>query len=111
VTDGQVEIELLIVPGCPHALAAQELLRSALLAAGLPDTSIRVSLIETDEQAFERGFVGSPTILINSVDPFGGPGRPPALATRLYPGPGSLPSAEQLHEALAHPSTHWSGHS
>jgi hypothetical protein len=106
VTEKQIEIELLIVPGCPNATAAQELLRSALLAAGLPDMSIRVSVIETDHQARERGFVGSPTILINGVDPFGDLGPPPALTCRLYSGsvgPSGLPSAEQLRKALANP--------
>ncbi len=98
-----VDIELLLVPHCRHAPAAQDLLRSALAAAGLPATRIRVSVIGSQHEAAERGFVGSPTILINGIDPFAEPGRPAALACRIYAGPnrpGGLPSANELQRAL-----------
>jgi hypothetical protein len=99
-----VEVELLLVPDCPHAQPAEELLSSALRAAGLGSTPIRVSVIDSQRAAELRGFVGSPTILINGHDPFAEPGRPPALACRVYPGPSDpagLPPAEQLRAALA----------
>jgi glutaredoxin len=100
----EIEVELLVVPGCPHAAEAQQLLRSALLAAGLPRTPIRVNVIESQREAEQRGFIGSPTILINGVDPFAEPGRrPPGLACRIYPGPAhanGLPQTDQLQNAL-----------
>jgi len=96
-----VEVELLLVPDCPNAQPAEELLTSALRAAGLGSTPIRVSVIESQHAAEHRGFVGSPTILINGCDPFAEPGRPPALACRVYPGPAGLPPAEQLRAVLA----------
>jgi hypothetical protein len=98
-----VDVELVVVPDCPHAAAAQELLRTALDVAGLPRTGVRVSVIESRREAEERGFAGSPTILINGVDPFAEPGRPSALACRVYPGPAGpswLPPADELTRAL-----------
>jgi hypothetical protein len=70
-----VEVELLLVPGCPHAQPAEELLGSALRAAGLGSTPILVSVIDSQRAAELRGFVGSPTIHINGHDPFAKPGR------------------------------------
>jgi hypothetical protein len=101
-----VEVELLVVPECPNAPAAQALLRTALDAAGLLRTGVRVSVIDSQREAGERGFVGSPTILINGLDPFAEPGRRPALACRLYPGPAGpsgLPPADELQKALTYP--------
>jgi hypothetical protein len=98
-----LDVELLIVPNCPHASAAQELIRSALAAAGLPGTPIRISVIESEREAEKRGFVGSPTIRINGVDPFAEPGRPAAVACRIYPGPAGtsgLPPADELRRAF-----------
>jgi hypothetical protein len=98
-----VDVELLVVPECPNAAAAQDLLRSALRAGGLADTPIRVSVIDSERAAEQRGFVGSPTVLISGVDPFAEPGRPPALACRVFAGPAGssgLPPAGQLHEAV-----------
>jgi 2-hydroxychromene-2-carboxylate isomerase len=49
---------------------------------GLAAQSIRATMIASQDQAQERGFVGSPTILVDGVDPFGvvgcGPGPLPA---------------------------------
>ena len=104
VGDLPVDVELLVVPECPNAQAAQELLRASLRAAGLASTPIRVSVIASQRAAEQRGFIGSPTILINGLDAFAEPGRPPALACRVYPGPAGpsgLPPAEQLCVAIA----------
>ena len=98
-----LDVELLVVPVCPHADAADELLRTALDAAGLRGTAVRVSVINFEHEAEERGFVGSPTILINGLDPFAEPGRPAAVACRVYTGmagPSGLPPADELQRAL-----------
>lgn len=103
VVRAQVDVELIVVPDCPHASAAKELLRTALAAAGLPAPDVRVTVIASQREAEERGFVGSPTVLINGIDPFAEPGRPPALACRIYPGPGGpsgLPPIDELTGAL-----------
>ena len=48
---------------------------------------------------------GSPTLLIDGTDPFGGPGQPPSLSCRLYGDeagrPGGAPSVRALRQALA----------
>lgn len=94
-----MNIELLVIPDCPHAAAAEALVRAALREAGSPDLVHR-RLIQTRADAERQGFIGSPTILIDGVDPFAEPGRPPALACRIYPGTGGLPPADRLRQAL-----------
>ncbi len=103
MTSTHVNVELLLVPDCPNGPAARDLLRSALHGAGLPDAPIRVIVIDSQREAEHRRFVGSPTILINGVDPFAEPGRPAALACRVYSGPtgpSGLPPADQLQQAV-----------
>ena len=53
-----MNIELLVVPACPHHAAAEDLLRTALADIGLP-TDFRTITV-TDDRA-EPGFAGSPT--------------------------------------------------
>jgi hypothetical protein len=99
-----VDVELLLVPDCPTAGPAQHLLDRALRAVGLAKTAIRVSVIESQRQAEARGFLGSPTILIDGRDPFAEPGRPAALACRVYSSPSEpagLPPLQRLTAALA----------
>jgi hypothetical protein len=103
MTEPQLDVELLLVPDCPHASAAQALLRSALDATGLVTTPIRISVIDSEGEAADRGFLGSPTIRINGIDPFAEPGRPIGMACRIYPGPAGasgLPAAAELRKAL-----------
>lgn len=98
-----VEVDVLIVPDCPNAAAAMALVDAAVQASGLPDTVVRVSVIDSHLEAERRGFVGSPTILVNGVDPFAEPDRRAALACRVYHGAGGvsgLPPANQLCAAL-----------
>ena len=67
------------------------LVRAALDELGLDSVEIRMIEIETDEQARDLGFRGSPTILINGVDVTTLVGGTPttedeidALSCRLY---------------------------
>jgi hypothetical protein len=59
-------------------------LRLSFDRVGLAAQSVRTTVIASQEQAQERGFVGSLTILINGVDPFGVAGQSPAYACRVY---------------------------
>jgi hypothetical protein len=79
-----VDVELLVVPDCPNEFGALSVLRSALERVGLTAQSVRITVIVSWEQAQERGFVGSPTILIDGVDPFDVLGQGPAVACRVY---------------------------
>ena len=97
-----MEIELLIVPGCPQEAAAAELITTAVADTGV-HARVTHTLITSLDQARRRGFAGSPTILINGSDPFADPAAPAAMACRLYPTPEGLrgvPALRDLHQAL-----------
>ncbi len=98
-----MDVELLVVPDCANQRAAAALIRTALDDIGLPGATVRTTVIATQWEADQRGFTGSPTILLNGRDPFAPPGRPPALACRIYRGPGGpspLPALPDLRRAL-----------
>ena len=67
-----MEIELLIVPGCPHEAAAAELITTAVADTGV-QAGVTHTVITNLDQARRRSFAGSPTILINGSDPFADP--------------------------------------
>lgn len=98
-----MHVELLVVPDCPNAAPATALLRAALDDVGLHDVEIRTIVIDSQQAAERRGFVGSPTIRIDGDDPFAVAGQTSALACRVYPsagGPSGLPDLRQLRQAL-----------
>jgi hypothetical protein len=97
-----VNIELLLVPNCPHQVAAAELVATAVADTGVRAT-ISQTIIATEELARERDFSGSPTILLNGVDPFASPQAPVALACRFYftaEGLRPVPGLVELRQAL-----------
>ena len=49
----------------------------------------------------ERGFVGSPTILINGAGPFGADGQSPAYACRVYATPAGLSGVPPLDDVMS----------
>jgi hypothetical protein len=105
-----MEVELLVVPDCPHETTAYDLIHSALKQLDLR-ASIITTVIETDEHAVERRFQGSPTILVNGRDPFSQPGAPVGMACRMYETPAGLAGVPPLDEfcqalALATPARH-----
>jgi hypothetical protein len=64
---GSQSVELLYFAGCPHHEAFLPHLRG-LLADTTSTTSIRLVEITSDEDAYRRQFLGSPTLRINGVD-------------------------------------------
>jgi hypothetical protein len=98
-----MDVELLVVPDCPNESAAEALLRAALHDLGLTGVEVRTTVIRTQDDAEMRGFVGSPTILVDGADPFAQSSRPPALACRVYftpSGPSGIPDLNSLRHAL-----------
>jgi hypothetical protein len=97
-----MELTLLTVPDCPNAAGFEQ--RLALALAGLPDAVIRRREIASEREAAEAGMRGSPTLLINGVDPFAAPGQAPSLACRLYRDAdgraAGAPTVEALRRAL-----------
>ena len=77
-----MELTLLTVPACPNAAVFEERLTAAL--GGHPDTVVHRREIADERAAAEAGMHGSPTLLIDGVDPFAVPGQPSSLSCRLY---------------------------
>jgi hypothetical protein len=59
-----------------------------------------MSVIASQQQAEEREFVGSPTILVDGVDPFGVAGQSAAFACRVYSTPAGLSGVPPLGELI-----------
>jgi hypothetical protein len=77
-----LDLTLLTVPDCPNAALFEERLAAAL--AGRPGAVVRRREIADEREAAQAGMHGSPTLLIDGVDPFAAPGQAPGLACRLY---------------------------
>ena len=87
---------------CPNWLTTTDRIERAVESAGV-DAKVRLQLINTPEGAEANGFRGSPTILIDGVDPFADPDAPVGLACRVYATPEGLagsPTREQISDAI-----------
>lgn len=77
--------------------------RHRLRAVLGPDAVIEYRLIESQEDAEQLGFRGSPTVLVDGLDPFANAEEPVGLACRVYltvAGQEGAPSIGQLQQAL-----------
>lgn len=96
-----MRITVLAVSECPGARLALH-----RIAQVLDGRSAEVELVEVtdEEEAVRRGMTGSPTILIDGVDPFAEPGASGSISCRLYRAvdglPAGSPSVHDLHRAL-----------
>ena len=98
-----MDVELLVIAHCPNADAARSLVEAALAQVGLPDVPVRMTIIDSEQEALRRGFAGSPTILLDGVDPFSGSGTGTGLTCRVYKtstGLKGVPEPSELSEAL-----------
>jgi hypothetical protein len=98
-----VDVELLVIPGCPGAEKASTLLRTTLDDIGLPGMGFTVRLIESDDAARARGFAGSPAFVVDGMDLFGTEGSRGSMACRVYQtqdGPRNVPALRDLRQAL-----------
>jgi hypothetical protein len=96
-------VELLYWEGCPSHERALAELREALDELGHGDVAVDKRRIDTEAQAAEEGFVGSPTIRVGGVDPFPADPDGARLSCRVYrlsdgrysptPDPGELRQA------------------
>ncbi|MFC9625797.1 alkylmercury lyase family protein [Streptomyces sp. NPDC056930] len=97
-----MRITVLTVPDCPNVLVVRERITTAL-----DGREAQVEQIEVREeaQAARWGMTGSPTVLVNGVDPFAVAGAPASVSCRLYRDeegrPGGAPSIEALRQAFA----------
>jgi hypothetical protein len=102
-----VHLTVLAVPGCPSARLLEQRLTQAL--QDRPGVTVSRHTIEDHDLAARRGMYGSPTILIDGIDPFAEPGQTAAVSCRLYRQgqgrPDGAPSVRRLRRAISHPVT------
>lgn len=97
-----MRITVLTVPDCPNAPVIRE-----RITAALDGKEAQVELIEVrqEAEAARWGMTGSPTVLVDGVDPFAVVGAPASISCRLYRDeegrPGGAPSIEALRRALS----------
>lgn len=92
-----MDITLLYFDGCPNWKVADQ--RLSEIAAERPDITVTRRQVRTIDEAERLGFHGSPSILVNGVDPFGIGATGVGLACRVYAtpdGPAGAPTLEQL---------------
>ena len=85
-----MQIELLVVPNCPHETAAADLIATAVADTGVRATVTR-TVIADEDAARERGFNGSPTILLDGSDPFATPNAAVGVTMQALPHTGRAP--------------------
>lgn len=95
-----MRLQVLHVPGCPNAGT----LITRLGQLGHGPAQVKQHVVHDQDQAAALRMSGSPTLLVDGVDPFAVPGQPPSLSCRLYHDEhGTLtgaPSVAQLREAI-----------
>jgi hypothetical protein len=105
-----MRVELLWWEGCPSYPEALEQLKGVLREEGLDPDAVVLREIESDEQARQERFPGSPTIRIDGEDVVPpGDGQPMTLTCRVYrlrdgrssptPDPGDLRDAVRAAKA------------
>jgi hypothetical protein len=102
-----MHLTILAVSDCPNARLLEQRLMQALAARH--DVTVSQHEIVDQDQAVRRGMHGSPTVLVDGIDPFAQPGQHASVSCRLYrSGRGKTdgaPSVRQLRTAITHPVT------
>ncbi|MFE3056287.1 organomercurial lyase [Nocardia sp. NPDC059239] len=98
-----MKLEILQVPDCPNVAVLEDRIRQA--AAGHPMVfEITHRVVDDPDEAAAAGMTGSPTLLVDGVDPFAVPGQVPSVSCRLYRsesgGMDGAPSVGALRAAL-----------
>ncbi|MEU2004619.1 organomercurial lyase [Rhodococcus sp. NPDC019627] len=93
-----MRLEILQVPGCPNVALLEQRLEK-VLADQQSEVEISHRVIDDPAVATDAGMTGSPTLLVDGVDPFAEPGSVPSVSCRLYPS-GGAPSVVALRQAL-----------
>ncbi len=96
-----MDVTLLYFEECPNWKIVDE--RLGALVNEFGDITVTRHRVETPEEADRTGFLGSPSILVDGVDVFAGPGSAVGLSCRMYRTPDGYdgaPTLEQLRAAL-----------
>ena len=95
-----MRVQFLYFDGCPHWELAEARLREALLVAGHA-VEVEKVVVDTFEKAESYRFLGSPSVLIDGVDPFAEPAAPVAVSCRLYRTPGGVAGSPTVEQFVA----------
>ena len=102
-----MQIDILYFEGCPNHVPTVERVKEIVADMGLVVTVAEVQ-INTSEEAQQRRFLGSPTVLVNGmdIDPNAQQQVHYGLSCRIYPGVAGLPPEDMIRAALqsSHPS-------
>jgi hypothetical protein len=97
-----MQLIILAVPGCPNAPVLDD--RLAAVVDGRVGVSVSRQVICDEGEAARWGMHGSPTLLIDGMDPFAEPGQRPSMSCRLYRDENGqlsgVPSVDQLRQAI-----------
>ncbi len=96
-----MNVTLLYFDDCPNWLEADRHLRA--LADEHPEIVIERRLVETVEDAEATRFHGSPSIIVDGVDPFADADAPVGLSCRVYrtaDGFAGSPTLDQLRDVI-----------
>jgi hypothetical protein len=102
MADKNYRIELLYFDDCPSWKNARKVLKDSLTKLGISQDAILIR-VETQEEAEENKFTGSPTIRINGEDLFPMEQDNYALGCRVYQTPEGFkgwPTEEMITEKL-----------
>lgn len=75
-----MRLQILQVPDCPNAADLE--IRLAQLIAGHADIEVTRQVVTVEDDAERVGMTGSPTLLVDGVDPFPRRGRHVGVAGR-----------------------------
>ncbi|MEV0373715.1 hypothetical protein AB0I10_28555 [Streptomyces sp. NPDC050636] len=96
-----MDLVVLAVPDCPNFAAMLKHLEQVLPEDAAPP---EVRVITTEEEAGRYGMHGSPTLLINGIDPFATPDTTAGVSCRIYRDDdgrtSGAPSVDQLASAF-----------
>lgn len=99
-----MRLDILHVPGCPNVAVLRQRLDQVVAQHNGPVDIIERAVTDL-ASAQEYGMTGSPTLLVDGVDPFARPELVPSESCRLYrDGDGRVdraPSVTALREALS----------
>lgn len=98
-----MDVTLLYFADCPNWQTTEAHLENLRAEYGF---NLRKRPIRSVEEAEQVELRGSPTVLIDGVDPYPNPHAPSGLACRLYHGPDGLtgtPTEAMLRAALSGP--------
>lgn len=96
-----MEVTLLYFDDCPNWKITDD--RLLQLADEFDGMTIRRQFVGTPEEAEQYGFRGSPSVLVDGVDPFATEADPIGMSCRMYITPDGLagsPTVGQLREVL-----------